>query len=217
VSEIIDVNGDGSGNLLVAPTAIAVDGAGNVFVGGQDSSTVFRVTPAGAKSLVLDPSGDGAGNPLDEPEALAADAFGAVYAVGFTSDNAFRVDLAFATSRNAGTNPESYSATPPVLGSTFTGTVDLTTTGHAFALVVGYLSSLNLTLSGGQVVLVNVADPVGEVLGFSIDAGPTAVFQATVPNDGALCGIRVYTQAIHVGGVIPFALSNAIDATVGTP
>ena len=66
-------------------------------------------------------------------------------------------------------------------------------------------------------MLVNVADPAGEQLGLALTAGPVALFHLSVPNDSALCGIAVYSQAIHVGGVSPFALSNAYDMTIGSP
>ncbi len=34
ITEIIDATGDGAGNVLHGPSGIAVDGAGNVYVGG---------------------------------------------------------------------------------------------------------------------------------------------------------------------------------------
>ena len=112
-------------------------------------------------------------------------------------------------------NPLSYTATKAILGSNFVGTVNLATTGHAFAALLGYLSPLTLPLAGGQVVLVNIADPAGEVLMQAVQPGPTAVFSIAVPNDLALCGITAFTQAVHIGGVAPFRLSNAQDVKVG--
>jgi plastocyanin len=112
-------------------------------------------------------------------------------------------------------NPASYTATSAILGSTFTATVNLNTTGHSLAVILGYLSPLELALGGGQVILANVADPVGEVLMQGVKPGPTAVFSIPVPNDPALCGITAFTQAVHIGAVSPFALSNAQDVTVG--
>lgn len=112
-------------------------------------------------------------------------------------------------------NPSSYTATSAILGGTFTGTVNLATTGHSLALVLGYLSPLEFTLGGGQVILANVADPAGEVLMQTLTPGPSAVFSIPVPNNLALCGITAFTQAIHIGGVTPFELSNAQDVTAG--
>lgn len=43
ITQIIDATGDGAGNALAAAKGIAVDGDGNVYVGGRDSSNVFKV------------------------------------------------------------------------------------------------------------------------------------------------------------------------------
>ncbi len=117
--------------------------------------------------------------------------------------------------RNAGTNPQSLSAVPPVLGAPWTATVNLATTGHAFAQVLGYESGLDVPLSGGQTLLVNVADPQGELLALPLLGGPLAQFQIPVPNDPALAGRCLSVQAIHALGVAPFALSNAVDLVIG--
>ena len=45
--------------------------------------------------------------------------------------------------------------------------------------------------------------------------GPIATYNIPVPNAANLCGLPIYTQAIHFGGVVPFALSNAQDLTIG--
>jgi hypothetical protein len=124
-------------------------------------------------------------------------------------------DMASSSTRNAGTNPNSYTASSPVLGSTFTGTVDLTTTGHAFALLIGFDSPFLLTLGGGQTVLCLDLAGSGELLGLPLTAGPMASFSTTIPNDLSLCGIGVCTQAVHIGGVVPFRLSNAVDLILG--
>ena len=121
------------------------------------------------------------------------------------------------TYRDAGGNPASYfHDTRPVLGTTYSATVDLGgTTGHAMAGLAGYSTPLSLTLGGGQVLLVDITDPDGELLGLFLVAGPLAAFDVPVPNDLALAGFTLSTQALHVGGVQPFALSNALDLVVG--
>ena len=117
--------------------------------------------------------------------------------------------------RNAGTNPASYAATPPVIGGVFTATVELATTGHAQATILGYAAPATLPLANGATVLVDVTHPAGELFGIPFAGGPTAVFTFALPNDPALCGVQVATQALHVGGVQPFRLSNAQDLTAG--
>ena len=124
--------------------------------------------------------------------------------------------LASATSRNAGTNPDSYTVTqPPIVGGPFAAEVDLAgTTGHNLALIAGYFGSLTLTLGGGQTLLIDITDPAGEVMGQPPTAGPIAYFNCDLPCDPGLPGIMVYSQAVHIGGA-PFVLSNAQDLVVG--
>ena len=121
------------------------------------------------------------------------------------------------TYRNAGTNPASYQAvTLPRLGTTYTGTIDLAgTTGHSFAWLVGFAGPLTLPFAGGQMLLVNIADAGGELLGQVPVAGPVATYGIPIPADGALMGLRGATQALHFGGSPPFALSNALDLFLG--
>ena len=126
-----------------------------------------------------------------------------------------RAAPATTATRNAGTNPLSYTASPPRLDDTWTTTVDLTTTGHGFALVFGFDTAVQFTLGGGQVLLAFDAFGAGELLGMSPAAGPMATVNVAVPLNPALCGKSIASQAIHYGGVFPYALSNAIDLNVG--
>lgn len=121
--------------------------------------------------------------------------------------------LAGSTLRNSGANPLSYSANAPLIGGTLTLAVDLSITGHTQALVMGFNSPLDIGLGAGQRLLVNVADVAGELLGLPLQAGPLATWNLPVMPFG--CGLELYTQAIQLGGVFPFALSNARDLTIG--
>ncbi|MEW6074591.1 MAG: SUMF1/EgtB/PvdO family nonheme iron enzyme [Planctomycetota bacterium] len=125
--------------------------------------------------------------------------------------------LAGAHFRNAGSNPASYTAvTPPVLGATYTATIDLGgTTGHNLAWLAGYATPFTFTLGGGQTLLINAGDPNGELLGQAFVPGPVATYDLSVPADPAFAGFEVATQALHWGGVQPWALSNAQDFILG--
>lgn len=129
-------------------------------------------------------------------------------------DNVALYPIAAASFRNAGTNPASYSDGPPIMGLSFTANIDLTTTGHSFAWLVAYTGPTTLTLPGGQTVLVDVTSSP-ELLQLAPVAGPAAQYILAVPNDPAYLGLQVATQAMHFGGVVPFALSNAMDLTLG--
>ena len=125
--------------------------------------------------------------------------------------------VASATPRSAAANPDVYTADAPTLGATWNASVDTSVTGHDFALVFGFDSPSTLPLGGGQVLLALDLGGSGEQLAQSIAAGPLASFTATVPTNPALAGAEIYTQAVLLGGVVPFALSNAVDLVVGTP
>ena len=124
-----------------------------------------------------------------------------------------RTPPAFLATRNVAGNPVSYDASAlPVLGSTIELSVDLSTTGHTFAQIFAFTDPVMISLGGGQVLLIG-----GQPLGQSplIAGTPVARFDLDIPNDPMMAGFTFYTQAVHVAGVQPYALSNAVDLTIG--
>jgi len=149
---------------------------------------------------------------------------------GFTSEQARRMRCtlqfwrpqlaasciaASATTRTAGINPTSLFTAPPILGAPWTATVLPNSTGHNFAVLMGYLNPAQIPQPNGYTILVDINDPFGPALSFGTTSGPFAVFSATVPNDPGLCGLAISIQAAHFGGAAGFALSNAVDIVVG--
>ena len=131
--------------------------------------------------------------------------------------HAFRVvcDVAPTTSSfNYAPNPDSLTVTPFQTGNGYTLTVDLSTSGHDFAQPFAFDTIANVVLSGGQRLLC-IDGGSGNLLPFPFQAGPTASFGGTVPNLGSMCGLSFSAQAIHFGGVVPFALSNVQDCVIG--
>lgn len=122
---------------------------------------------------------------------------------------------ASAASRNAGTNPASYAASAPVLGAAWSATVDLTTTGHTLAIVFGFDGQASVALPAGQRLLCFDFSGNGEILGLAPQPGPLASFGGTVPDVLGAAGFAFSTQALHLGGTTPFALSNAQDLVLG--
>ena len=81
---------------------------------------------------------------------------------------------------------------------------------------VGYGTPAYVSLAFG-VLLVNVADPDGELLGLAPKAGTDLVsFDLDVPNDYSLCGFTLSTQGYGIGGGSGPSLHNAYDLVVGT-
>ncbi|GAG38866.1 unnamed protein product, partial [marine sediment metagenome] len=93
ITEIIDDTGDGAGNTLDIPFAVAADSSGNVYVTGVGTNNVFRITPSGSITEIIDSTGDGLGNSLVDPIGVAVDSSGNVYVSGFdsTSRNVFKI------------------------------------------------------------------------------------------------------------------------------
>ena len=237
VEALPDLNGDGVIELLVgaeltdAPTGgfdqgavwilylttsltvLAQDRIGMDEGGFEGTLGNFSFFGSGLTALG-DLSGDGTmelviGSSDDSETASRA---GAIWVVSLDFCNA----TASASSRNAGTNPLSYTCTDPILGSTWTATIDLNTTGHAFAAVIGYTNAFQLPLPGGQTLLIIDATGSGDLLQLPFQAGPIAQISVAVPLDASFCGLTLSTQAVHFGGVQPFALSNAQDLVVGS-
>jgi hypothetical protein len=90
ITVVMDFEGDGAGNDLDGPEALAIDGSGNVFVVCQISSNVFRIGPAGDVTEILDETANGTGV-LSYPQDVAVDAAGNVYVAASGSDNVLKV------------------------------------------------------------------------------------------------------------------------------
>jgi hypothetical protein len=130
----------------------------------------------------------------------------------------WRVDLgepgmcltpAAAVVRNDGINLPVYTATPPVMGAVMNmSIVDPT---HTSALVIAHTGSFVKLLPSGYVWLVDYNLPRLFRLPMALPPGSINI---NVPMDLGLCGLTAYTQAVLLGGS-GFALSNAIDLTIG--
>jgi len=115
------------------------------------------------------------------------------------------------TRNDAGqTNAAVFSCTPPVLGSSFTGSVPLD--GHSWAAFGAYRAPLEFPFTHG-VLLVDLLHPAGELLGLMPVAADPATFAVPVPLDLTLLGFGFSAQAVRYGGGI--SLTNACDAVIG--
>ncbi|MBL8748164.1 MAG: hypothetical protein JNK78_03325 [Planctomycetes bacterium] len=147
---------------------------------------------------------------------LAGRMEGSSFAYPFVGGYAGSLALGIATTaavstRNAGTNPASFSCNLPTLGQTWQGTVDLATTSHDSAALFGALAPASIPLPGGQTVLLAGSLLVlGPVL-----TGTQVTFSLAIPPAPDLAGFLFFTQALHFGGAPDFALSNANDLTLG--
>jgi predicted outer membrane repeat protein len=168
---------------------------------------LFRDAPSGdyflePGSLAID-AGDPAG-PLD-PDGTRAD-MGALFFPQFPAALALR--------NGTGVNPVSYrSVLRPVIGSTWTASVDATAHGSPVAPVVllGSTRAATVPRPGGELLL-DLGAPTF-LLGTRVPTGGVAVFSLALPRDHALGGLTLATQALVVGPALDF--SNALDLTLG--
>jgi hypothetical protein len=114
--------------------------------------------------------------------------------------------------RNESPNAASLSLTPPILGKTMTCVVDLDTTGHPLAQVIGLDTPASIPL-GTYVLLCQ--DSGSGILFQSTASGPLAIMDIAIPNGTYMAGSMFCVQAIHFGGGSGDALSNAQDVVVG--
>lgn len=91
VTEILDWTGDGVGNFLSGPNAIARDSTGNLFIIGAGTNNAFRISPDGQVTQILDASGDGAGGEFLVPFGAAVDSAGNFYSASQDGDRVLRV------------------------------------------------------------------------------------------------------------------------------
>lgn len=192
-----DANGDGFFEL-----------GSTVGMAGIDIDAYFPGLVAGSirfDAVQLTDDGDGSSGPT----FWGAD----IDAVGVIATP--QAQLARVGNRSAPGNADSYRATRPVLGGTLHATVKVAdTTGHLSAALFGFDTPLDVALAGGQHLLCFDGGG-GELLQLAPRFGPVATFDIAVPNDPSLMGERYFTQALHYGGVVPFALSNAQDLYLG--
>ncbi len=209
-------------NAIEDSYAVSSDGGG-VYVGvegltatgGLLTPSLTRFDGTGTQLWTRSPALDGA----QSFRGIALEGSGAAYVTGgYTEVWIARYEPICgppsATFRNSGPNPPSLQVTPPMLGSSFTATVDLTTTGHDVAHLFAYDGAADIRLRGGQHFLCANLHGSGLLYSRTV-AGPVATFQIPIRNDANLCGLHFSMQAVHYGGVVPFALSNAQDLVIG--
>ena len=240
LTSIQDLDGDGLRELLVgAPKddAVGTD-RGVVYVLFLDPDGTVRdrvlIGPLqGGFSAALDDGdefgrslcafpdldGDGfeellVGMPFEDGGTGSESDFGALWILNLEDDCAaasatFRAD-------NAAVNLTGYLAPPPLVGQSWTPSVDNTATGATLALVVAYASPLDLFVPGIGSILVNVADPGGELTGGTLVGAGTGLvaFALPVPNAPSLCGFSAATQGVSFGGG-SVLLHNAYDIVIG--
>ena len=176
-----------------APTGVAVDGAGNVFV--ADSGKVFEVPVSGGDPVVVQ---TGLGANL----SLGADGAGNVFVAD--TDNKRVVKIA---------NPISRLLTSEIVtvGTGFTAPTGVTADDNGNVYVVDGASLVKIVPSGDQTLLVNgLASPTGVALDPS---GAVYVAQQDgVIRIPSVNGALDFTSKINIGQIVSVPNSVAVDS-----
>jgi len=123
--------------------------------------------------------------------------------------------MAESSRRSAEGNPPSLLTGLPILGGTIGLQVDLSTSGHSTAVAFAYDAPVSTALPGGQVLMTRDTIGAGEFLGAPILTSATPGTLLPVAPLPSLMGFRMTVQAVHIGTVFPYALSNACDLVMG--
>jgi len=91
IEVLMDATGDGT-HALDGPWGVAVGPDGSVYVSGDNSNNIFRITQAGVKSQIVDQTGTGVGQPLLSPRGVAIAQNGNVYVAGHASHNVLEIE-----------------------------------------------------------------------------------------------------------------------------
>ena len=93
ITQIMDISGDGAGNLLDSPTGLKATADGKVYVTAYESDNAFE-WDSGTATQILTVFGDGFApfqDPADDTVAIGPN--GEIYMTGTDSDTVFRVLL----------------------------------------------------------------------------------------------------------------------------
>ena len=101
---------------------------------------------------------------------------------------------------------------PAILDGTFSASVASCAPGNWGAFLVAYSTPLVFPSAWGE-ILVNIADPNGELLGSPGGMGNPAVIDVRLPSNPDLAGFLFYTQAVSFMGSP--CLHCAYECTIG--
>ena len=128
----------------------------------------------------------------------------------------FTVPWAAFRNDSLGVNPTGYVSEGPQLGQVWDSSVNNSGTGNTLAGIAGYTTPIELNLACCGYLLVNVADPNGELLNIAPKFGSGMVnFSFPVPIDTSFLGFGFATQGFGFGGGGGATLHNAYDLVVG--
>ncbi|MBT8296349.1 MAG: SBBP repeat-containing protein, partial [Gramella sp.] len=199
IEEIIDGSGAPGPSTLEQPWGVAVDGSGNVYVAGNLTDNVFKITPDGVITEIIDGDGAGVGEELSRPRQVAVDDAGNVYVAGHSSSNAFKITPDSVITEIIEVNGDG-------LGNQLTGANGIAVDGSGNVYVTGENSNnaFKITPGGVKKEIIDGLDPnISLVLPQSITvdgSGNVYVAGANSNNAFKITPDSVITEIIDAAG-----------------
>jgi len=221
--------------VTVTPLGVDYDDSQQNFDGSCDSGNFIDSTQIGDPDVrVYDSGGNNVlassiSAPAGSQEQLTVTLGAGSYALEVRNDSGGSTQLydlviettpaatcginASVTMRTGGTNVDTFSASPPVLGTTCSFTA---IGSYSQGFVFAYTNPGNFVLGNGQVLLVQLGP--GLLFNLPLAGMPFGSASIPVPPDSGLCGFSCYTQALFTGpqvGGPMFQLTNSQDLVLG--
>src|SRR5208282_5696441 len=200
------------GLTLSNPYQVALDGAGNLFIGDHQNNRILVVTPTGVVSVL---SITGLSPALGFPTALALDAAGNLYIADFTEGRIIRVStLVVAGSTSSGLGDVIGAGSYTFTGSTLTGmTVDAQGNIYAAARTQNDSSIIKVTNAGvaselsfpGITPAISnpqgvAVDPMGNV--YVVDTANTRIVRLTTAGVASALGLSGLPSPLTLSSLV---------------
>jgi DNA-binding beta-propeller fold protein YncE/fibronectin type 3 domain-containing protein len=189
------VDGAGPEARFNRPSAVAVDGSGNLYVADTESCTVRKITPAGIVTTLAGAPGqpgyaDGAGTAarFDAPTGVAVDGAGNVYVSDSTNQIIRKIGPDGAVTTLAGLAHQSGSADGVGAGARFLwpGGVAVDGSGNVYVADTGNFTIRKITPAGVVTTMAGMAGQSGSADGTGSVARFSSLASLTVDGSGTL-------------------------------
>jgi len=217
-------DGAGSAARFSAPTGIAVDAAGNVYVADSNNFTIRKVTPAGVVTTLAGTAGvpgsaDGTGSAalFNRPQGVAADSAGTVYVADTNNFTIRKITPAGVVSTLAGLagNGGSADGTGSAARFSFTRGPTVDTAGNVYVADSGNNTIRKITPAGVASTLAGLSGVFGSADGTGSAASFSSPFDVAIDAAG-----NVYvcdTGNLTIRKVTPAGVVTTLAGLAGSP
>ncbi len=189
------------------PTAVAVDGSGNVFVADAGNSTIRKITPGGSVTTFAGQagaagSGDGVGAAarFNAPQGVAADSVGNVYVADTNNNTVRKVTSNGTVTTLAGAAGQFGSGDGPGGSARFSAPIAVTVdnSGNVYVADFNNATIRKIAVStGGVITLAGDAGQPGDIDGSGSLARFNQPYAVAADNNGNIYVTDTYNRVIR--------------------